>query len=179
MAFVAVCGKPEARVGVRVVYRHSVRRARRARPTMAEFFGLNGVGVGPETAAVLPRVGFGSGVGGVVVVAPVVMRQPGADHFEVDVRRVDEDCAEDAPVFVTVLVFDADTLAEDERRKILLRLLSEGLRFFGSVNAVKSDFVLSVEGVEDRDSIPVRDPYDASAQFLLDRVRSARRALLR
>ena len=113
---------------------------------MAVVFGWDGVGVGPEATAVFPRFGFGRGVDGVVVVALVVMRQTGAEHFKIDVRRADEDCAEDAPVFVAALVFDADIPAEDERRKTLLRLLPEGLVGFGSVDSVEADLVLGGSG---------------------------------
>ena len=68
------------------------------------------------------------------------------DHFEVDVFAIGVDCAEDASVLVAALVSDADVFAEDERRKMLLRLLSESLMRFGCVDSVEADFVLGGGG---------------------------------
>ena len=65
------------------------RRARRARPTVAALLGWDGVVVGPEATAVLPRFVFGGGVGGGGVEALVVPGKPSADHFQVDVFAVD------------------------------------------------------------------------------------------
>ena len=87
---------------------------------MAVVFGLDRIGVGPETAAVLPRVGFGGGVGGRVVEALVVMRIAVAHHLQVDVFSADEDCAEDTAVFVLGLPLYDDVFAEDIVRKLLL-----------------------------------------------------------
>ena len=138
---------------------------------MTEFFGRDWVLVLPESAAVLPRFGFGGGVGGVLVVALVVMRQPGAEHFKIDVAAINIDRAEDASVLVAALVLDADVFAEDKRRKMLLRLLPERLGLLGSVNSVKADFVLRVRRVEDRDRVAVRDLYDSPADLRKRRVR--------
>ena len=69
---------------------------------------------------ILPRFGFGGGVGGSGVEALVMPRQTGAEHFKVDVEFVNVDGAEDATVLIALGVLDVDILAEDERRKILL-----------------------------------------------------------
>ena len=94
---------------------------------MAVVFGLDRIGVGPETAAVLPRFGFGRGVGGRVVEALVMVGETVADHLQVDVFSADEDRAEDAAVLVLGLPLYGDVFAEDVVRELLLRLLPEVL----------------------------------------------------
>ena len=113
---------------------------------MAELLGWDGVGVGPEAATILPRFGFGGGVGGRGVETLVVPGKPGADHFEVDVETVDVDRAEDASVLVAALVSDADVFAEDKGGKVLLRFLPESLMRFRRVNSAETDFVLDGGG---------------------------------
>ena len=97
-------------------------------------------------------------------------RQASAEHFKVDVESVNIDRAEDASVLVAALVLDADVLAEDKRRKMLLRLLPERLRLLWCVDSVKAYFVLRVRRVEDRDRVAVRDLYDSSADLRKCRV---------
>ena len=124
----------------------AVGAGRRPYRGMAELLGWDGVGVGPEATAVLPRFVFGGGVGGRGVETLVVPGVASLEHFEVDVASVDVDFAEDAPVLVAALVSDADIFAEDEGGEVVFRLLPERLMGFGRVNSVEADFVLGGGG---------------------------------
>jgi len=81
--------------------------------------GWDRVGVGPEAAAVLPRFGFGSGVGGRRVEALVVVGEAVAHHLQVDVGIADEDCAEDAAILVLGLPRYSDVFVENVVRELL------------------------------------------------------------
>ena len=144
---------------------------------MAELFGRGWVGVGPEAAARGARFRFCGGVGGSRVEPLVMPGQAGTEHFKVDVESVNVDGAEDASVLVALSVLDANVLAEDERRKMLLRDVAEGLRLLRCVDSVEADFVLGggggrrvhrtrpTRGGENRDRVAVGDPYDAAANL--------------
>ena len=132
---------------------------------MSELFGRDWVLVLPESAFVLPRFGFGGGIRGVIVVALVVVGEAIAEHFKIDVAAINVDRAEDASVLVALGVSDADVFAEDERRKMLFRLLPERLRLLWCVDSVKTYFVLRVRRVDDCDRVAVRDLYHATANL--------------
>ena len=128
VAFVRVDGKPVAGVGPSGVYRrgcagadrHCVagavfnarggvcvfvrrcdkRRARRARPTMSEFFGRDGVGIGPEAATGGAGFRFGGGIDRIGVEALVMPGIAVVQHLEIDVGRTKPHRAENASVLV-------------------------------------------------------------------------------
>ena len=189
MAFVAVCGKPEAGVGpggvdgrggaradghcvAGAVFdarrgRYCGGRRRRSRGRFAAvtvLLGWDRVGVGPETAAVLPRFGFCRGVGGRRVEALVMVCVAIAHHLQVDVFSADEDCAEDAAVLVLGLPHYGNVFAEDVVRELLFRLLPEGLRLLGRVDCVEADLVLGVPVADDCDRVAVGNRDDAALE---------------
>ena len=128
VAFVRVGGKPKARVRPSGVYGrgragvdgHCVtgtvfdagsgvcffvrrcykRRARRARPTMSEFFGRDGVGIGPEAATGGAGFRFGGGIDRIGVEALVMPGIAVVQHLEIDVGRTKPHRAENASVLV-------------------------------------------------------------------------------
>lgn len=122
------------------------------------------VGVGPETAAVLPRFGFCRGVGGRRVEALVMVCVAIAHHLQVDVFSADEDCAEDAAVLVLGLPHYGNVFAEDVVRELLFRLLPEGLRLLGRVDCVEADLVLGVPVADDCDRVAVGNRDDAALE---------------
>ena len=132
---------------------------------MAELLRLDGIGVGPESEAVLTRIAFRRGVGGGGVETLVVPRHAVAQHREVDVDGAEIHDAEDASVLVLRLPLYDDVPVEDKRRKTLLGFLAEGLRFLGSVDSVETNLVLGVVGAEDCQCIAVGDLDHPSAQL--------------
>ena len=138
---------------------------RRGGFAVSELFGRGWVGVEPKATAILPRFQFSGGVGGSRVETLIMPRQTGTEHFKVDVELVNVDRAEDASVLVALSVFDADVLAEDERRKMLLRDIAECLRLLRRVDALKPNLVLDIRRVEDRDRVAVGDLYDAAVNL--------------
>jgi len=64
--------------------------------------------------------GFCRGVGRRGIIVLVVPCKAGLEHFEIDVAAINENSADGATVAVGVVDFDADVLAEDKRRKMLL-----------------------------------------------------------
>ena len=192
VAFVRVGGKPVAGVGPDVVYRRggaradghcvagavfdaggggrlartprpTIRRARRARPTMSEFFGRNGIGIGPEAATVLLRIQFCGGVDGIGIEALVVMREAVAEHLKVYVGGAEPYRAEDASVLVFRFPRYGNVLAEDVIGEPLLALLPERLILLRRVDSVKPDFMLdggSIGGGKQSDRVAVDDTND-------------------
>ena len=132
---------------------------------MAKLLRLDGIGVGPESAAVLPRIHFRRGVGGGGVETLVVPRHAVAQHLLVDVDGAEIHDAEDASVLVLRLPPDKNVLAVDVLGQLLFRLLPERLRLLRSVDSVKADLVLGVAGAEDRQRIAVGDLNHPSAQL--------------
>jgi hypothetical protein len=87
-----------------------------------------------------------------------------AHHLQVDVGIADEDCAENATVFVLGLPLYGNVFAEDVVRELLLRLLPEGLRLLGRVDCVEADLVLGVLVAEDCDGVAVGDGDNAALE---------------
>ena len=109
--------------------------------------------------------GFCRGVGRRGIIVLVVPCKAGLEHFEIDVAAINENSADGATVAVGVVDFDADVLAEDKRRKLLLRLLPERLRLLRCVNSVKANLVLRVRRVEDRQRISIGNANDSAANL--------------
>ena len=116
----------------------------------------------PEATLGCASGGFGLRVRGRGVVLLIMPREPCLEHFEIGVLAIDEDRAEDAPVSVAALIFDAYILVRDERRKVFTRDIAERLPLLRRVDSLETDFVLRFGRVKDSDSVSICDLYDST-----------------
>lgn len=90
--------------------------------------------------------------------------QAGAQLCEAEVGFVDRDAADAALIAIDLVTLGVRLAAEGQVRQVALRRLPERLCFFWGIDAVESDDVLLLVGVEQRQRVTVGDTDDAARE---------------